>query len=382
MAEKAEDDPHHRPEWVPSQPREGDVYATRVMPGTPQPPSNTGPTPPATPRRRPKRAQPSPQELTAGVLQGNRTLLAQAITLVESNAPRHREAAREVLSSCLPHSGKSLRVGISGVPGAGKSTLIEAFGQARCHEGHKVAVLAVDPSSSRSGGSVLGDKTRMENLTRERNAFIRPSPSGKSLGGVARKTREAMLLCEAAGFDLILVETVGVGQSEVTVRSMVDVFTVLQIAGAGDELQGIKKGIIELADLIVVTKADGDNAARAATTAGSYNRVLHYLQPATPGWQSRAITCSSLTGEGVASIWEHLCDFANTVRASGVHNERRQQQNVEWLHAAIDDALRLRFNAHPEVAKRLSATELAVATGQEPVTVACDRLLAAAGLEA
>lgn len=330
-------------------------------------------------RRRKRRALPEPAKLVEGILAGNRTQLAQAITLVESSAGHHRAAAREVLAACLPHSGRSLRVGISGMPGAGKSTFIESFGHMLCAEGHKVAVLAVDPSSSRTGGSVLGDKTRMEALTREPNAFIRPSPSGKTLGGVARKTREAMLLCEAAGFDLILVETVGVGQSEVTVRSMVDVFTVLQIAGAGDELQGIKKGIIELADLIVITKADGQNKTRAESTAGSFNRVLHYLQPATEGWESRAVICSALTGEGVPEIWGHLRAFGEATEANGVFTQRRREQNVAWLHSAIDDALRQRFYAHSAVTQALPLAEHAVASGSEPVSVATERLLAAAG---
>lgn len=242
--------------------------------------------------------RPSVEELAQGVLAGNRALLGRAITLIESNAARDQEASRQLISKLLPHSGKAVRIGITGVPGAGKSSFIEAFGTYLCKKGFKVAVLAIDPSSSVSRGSIMGDKTRMEELSGEENAFIRPSPSGGSLGGVARKTRETMIACEAAGFDIILIETVGVGQSETTVRSMVDIFMLLLITGAGDDLQGIKRGIMELADILVVTKDDGDNRQRAAAHCQELKMVLHYLQSPTPGWTPSVLTCSSPGRQG------------------------------------------------------------------------------------
>jgi len=236
-------------------------------------------------------------------------LLARAITLIESNSPKHMELAQAVLQRILPYSGNSIRVGITGVPGAGKSTFIEAVGCSLCQKGHKLAVLAVDPSSSITRGSILGDKTRMENLSREKNAFIRPSPSGGTLGGVTRKSRETLLLCEAAGYDIILVETVGVGQSEITVRSMVDFFLLVVLTGAGDELQGMKKGVMEIADAILVNKADGDNKQKAEMVKVDYDRMLHYLRPATEGWQTKAYTCSAITGAGIPELWQVIHTF-------------------------------------------------------------------------
>ena len=269
----------YRPDWVPED--GGSQFSCRVMTGVEGVKDGAGTTGTA---KAPARQKLTLDDYERGILEGNRMILSRAITLIESNAPKHFDPAQELVQRVLPHTGGAIRVGITGVPGVGKSTFIEALGCTLCQEGHKVAVLAVDPSSSVSGGSILGDKTRMEYLTREPRAFIRPSPSSGTLGGVTRKSRETLLLCEAAGYDVILVETVGVGQSETTVRSMVDFFMVLVLTGAGDDLQGIKKGIIELADAIVVNKADGDNRRKALVTRADYEQILHYLRPATEGW--------------------------------------------------------------------------------------------------
>lgn len=318
-----------------------------------------------------------------GVLAGNRAVLGRAITLMESNAPKHIDMAQQVLQRLLPHSGKAIRVGITGVPGVGKSSFIEKFGCYLLEQGHKVAVLAVDPSSSISGGSILGDKTRMEQLSRDSRCFIRPSPAGTTLGGVARKTRESMLVCEAAGFDVVLIETVGVGQSETAVRSMVDFFLLLMLSGAGDELQGIKKGIMELADALVITKADGDNRLRAKTAQGEYERAMHYLQPATEGWTSHAFTCSALTGEGIPEIWGVIKKFRQITQASGVFEQHRRDQNVKWVHEMINDQLHERFIRHAGVKSIIAGIERQVADGVLPAVAATQRLLAAFdGLEA
>ncbi len=258
-----------------------------------------------------------PTPYIEGVLAGDRRVLAKTITLLESARPDHREAARAVMAALLPHAGGAVRLGITGVPGVGKSTFIESFGTLLVEKGHRVAVLAVDPSSARSGGSVMADKTRMERLSTRREAFIRPSPSGGTLGGVARKTREAMLVCEAAGFDVVIVETVGVGQSEAAVASMVDFFLVLLLAGAGDELQGIKKGILELADALAVNKADGDNRAAAEKAARTYAMALHLLQPSSPDWTPPVLTCSALETAGVAKIWECVGDHRAALERTG-----------------------------------------------------------------
>lgn len=283
----------------------------------------------------PRRPEPTAEDLIAGVRAGDRTLLARAITCVESTAPRHRLVARDVLQALLPETGGARRIGITGVPGAGKSTFIEAFGGKLCDAGQQLAVLAVDPSSARTGGSILGDKTRMEDLARHPNAFIRPSPSGQSAGGVAARTREAMLLCEAAGFDLVFIETVGVGQSEKAVRSMTDFFLLLQIAGAGDELQGIKKGLVELSDAIVVNKADGANTLAAQKARSEYARVTHFLQPATPGWTTAALTCSSLEKSGLDAVWETIERFFEEMQVSGMIASRRAEQNRSWFQSLL-----------------------------------------------
>lgn len=318
--------------------------------------------------RRAKRATLSVEDYVAGIRAGNRAILARAITLIESLSPGHREQAKEVLAQLQGEAGKSLRVGITGVPGAGKSTFIEALGMQLIERGHRVAVLAVDPSSTRSGGSILGDKTRMEHLSRDEAAFIRPSPSGGTLGGVARKSRETLLLCEAAGYDIVLVETVGVGQSEVVVRSMVDFFLLILLAGAGDELQGIKKGVVELADAIVINKADGDNLPRARAARAEMERVVHFLQPATEGWETPALAASALTGTGLPEVWATVERFAEVTKASGLWERRRREQNVAWLRSLIEEQLLAAFREHPEVKERLPRGEREVALGQRPAT--------------
>lgn len=316
-------------------------------------------------------------ELAEEIFKGDRSALARGITLVESNAAHHFREAQALLQKLLPHSGKSIRIGITGVPGAGKSTFIEAFGSYLCDMGHKVAVLAVDPSSTVSGGSILGDKTRMEKLSRRPAAFIRPSPSGGKLGGVHRKTRESLLLCEAAGFDVILIETVGVGQSEVAVREMVDFFMLLVLTGAGDELQGMKKGIMELADAIVVNKADGDNEPLAEKTCLEYRRILHFLQRATAGWETQALACSAITGKGIPDAWHVVEDFRRSVEASGVFDERRKSQLRNWLHSVISDHLHYSFYQNDGVKSLLPQIELGVLNGEKTAAGAADELFEA-----
>ncbi|MEH7272597.1 methylmalonyl Co-A mutase-associated GTPase MeaB [Neobacillus vireti] len=318
--------------------------------------------------------EPAVEELVAGVLSGNRGQLARAITLVESNAEQHFVKAQELLQKLLSHSGNAIRIGITGVPGAGKSTFIEAFGTYLCNLGLQVAVLAIDPSSSLSGGSILGDKTRMEQLSRNPRAFIRPSPTAGKLGGVHRKTREAMLICEAAGFDVILIETVGVGQSEVIIRDMVDFFMLLVLTGAGDELQGMKKGIMELADAVLIHKADGDNKIKAEQTRKEYSRILHFLQPATKGWSSKAYTCSSLTGEGIREVWEVIKDFECKGKSSGVFADRRKGQQREWIYSLITDQLHYSFFHHPEVKLKLPKLENEVMAGKKTAATAVEIL--------
>jgi LAO/AO transport system kinase len=310
---------------------------------------------------------------------GDRAALARAITLVESRRADHQAAARTLLSRLMPLTGRAQRIGITGVPGAGKSTTIEQFGCNLVEAGHKVAVLAVDPSSGRHGGSILGDKTRMERLSVQANAYIRPSPSGGALGGVARKTREAMLLCEAAGFDVVIVETVGVGQSETVVADMVDVFLAVLIPGGGDELQGIKKGLIELADLLVINKADAD-PAKAQRSARDYRNALHILTPASPDWTPPVLTASGLTGQGLDLLWAQIQRHREVMGANGARAARRADQDARWMWAMVRDRLEDAFKTAPAVAGLVPELEAAVRQGEIPASAAADRLLHAFGL--
>lgn len=324
---------------------------------------------------RPRKRTIDVDTLFDGVVKGNRASLARAITLIESEAVHHKAAARELLRRCLPLSGKSIRVGITGVPGAGKSQFMECIGTKLCDKGKRVAVLAVDPSSSVTGGSILGDKTRMEKLSRLEAAFIRPSPSSGTLGGVAAKTRESMIVCEAAGYEVILVETVGVGQSEIAVRSMVDFFLLIQLAGAGDELQGIKKGVIEMADAIVVNKADGDNVARANLARGEYARVLHHLHPYTKDWEPRALTMSGLYGTGVDEIWEMITEFCQKLKEEDRFQSIRSLQNVKWFRTLLEESVLHAFYSRESVKAKLKELDELVSGGRIPVVEAVEKLI-------
>ncbi|MDE8562511.1 methylmalonyl Co-A mutase-associated GTPase MeaB [Anoxybacillus rupiensis] len=358
----------YRPEWAPKE--QTADFATAYVKGKEDTTLRSQET-----KKWVKRKERSVSEYVEGVLNNDRTILAQAITLVESNAAKHMERAQQILHELLPHVGRSIRIGITGVPGAGKSTFIEAFGQFLCEQGHRVAVLAVDPSSSITGGSILGDKTRMENLARDPRAFIRPSPSGGTLGGVHRKTRETMLLCEAAGYDIILIETVGVGQSEFVVRSMVDFFMMIALTGAGDELQGMKKGIMELVDAVVINKADGDNKPKAEAAREEYNQFLHYLRPATPGWETKAYTCSALLGEGIEKVWNVVEAFISVTKQSGAFDARRRHQLKDWIYSMIKDYLESSFFSHPQIKAELPMIENHVIAGTLSVTKAVQQLL-------
>ncbi|XZF74144.1 methylmalonyl Co-A mutase-associated GTPase MeaB [Bacillus sp. AL-1R] len=317
----------------------------------------------------------SEDDYVNGVLEGNRTILAQTITLIESNSSSHMKSAQNVLTRLLPFSGRSIRIGITGVPGAGKSSLIESFGTYLCEQGHKVAVLTIDPSSTITKGSILGDKTRMDSLSKNPKAFIRPSASGGSLGGIARKTRESMLVCEAAGYDVILIETVGVGQSEVQVRSMVDFFLLVMLTGAGDELQGIKKGIMELADSIVINKADGQNKLKAKAAKAEFNRILHLLQPSTPGWSSKAYTASALLGEGIEEIWNEINAFKDLTTENGYFSLRRQKQMIDWMYNMVFEQLKQSFMNHESVKQNLKTIENSIVNGELTATSAANYLL-------
>jgi LAO/AO transport system kinase len=316
-----------------------------------------------------------PQIYIDGVLNGERRMVSKAITTIESSLPAHQKTARKIIDSLLPHTGKAVRLGITGVPGVGKSSFIESLGMALVKDNHRVAVLAVDPSSNRSGGSVMADKTRMEKLSAESQAFIRPSPSGGALGGVARKTRESMLICEAAGYDVIIVETVGVGQSESTVASMVDFFLVLMLAGAGDELQGIKKGILELADAIAITKADGDNVAKAKKAAGVYQNALHFLRPSSPVWAPPVLTCSALEQAGIGEIWRTVLSHREKLTETGELELKRRQQALDWMWSLIEEGLKNRFRQNIEVKKNLPGLTRAVEKGSTAPTIAAEELL-------
>lgn len=307
-----------------------------------------------------RKKQPSAKELIDGILKHDKVALSRAITLVESTNPEHLSKANEVINGCLPNANKSVRIGITGVPGVGKSTFIEAFGKHLTSLGKKVAVLAVDPSSTISHGSILGDKTRMEELVKDENAFIRPSASGETLGGVARKTRESIILCEACGFDTIIIETVGVGQSETAVHSMVDFFLLLKISGAGDELQGIKRGIMEMADAIVINKADGDNINKAKLAKTEFNRALHLFPAKKSGWIPTASTCSSYTKEGINEVWNTISDYFELAKSNHYFQEKRKDQNQFWMMETINEQLKSNFYNHPEIIELIEQNKKAV----------------------
>jgi LAO/AO transport system kinase len=289
----------------------------------------------------------SPEYYFDGIRTGNRTILSQAITLIESSIPNHQKTAQEVIKQCLPFAGNSLRIGITGVPGVGKSTFIEALGKHLTIQGKKLAILAIDPSSQRSKGSILGDKTRMEELANDPNAFIRPSPSAGTLGGVARKTRESSILCEAAGFDIIIIETVGVGQSETAVHAMVDFFLLLMLAGAGDELQGIKRGIMEMADAIIINKADGDNKIKANLARIEYQNALHLFPPAISGWYPKVETCSALEKERIGDVWQIITDYVDLTQKTGYFHQKRNEQLFAIMHETINNHLIDSFYNNP-----------------------------------
>ncbi len=315
------------------------------------------------------------QDFIDGVLTQNRRIVAKTITLIESSLASHQEKAKTIVDALLPYTGQAVRIGITGVPGVGKSTYIESFGLQLVKQGHRVAVLAVDPSSSKSGGSIMGDKTRMERLSLEKQAFIRPSPSGGTLGGVARRTRETIVVCEAAGFDIIIVETVGVGQSETTVASMVDFFLVLMLAGAGDELQGMKKGVLELADAIAINKADGNNIENAEKAKLEYKKALNLLTPSSKIWSPPVLTCSAVTMDGIEEIWQTILDYKKKLETSGELLEKRRKQALDWLWALVEEGLRERFYRNPDVEKSLAEIVKTVEKGDTAPTAAAQRLL-------
>ncbi|OPX40824.1 MAG: ATPase/protein kinase [Desulfobacteraceae bacterium 4484_190.3] len=310
-----------------------------------------------------------------GVLEHDRRMLAKTITLIESSLPVHKDLARKIVDLLLPYTGKAVRLGITGMPGAGKSTFIESLGIMLVQKGYNVAVLAVDPSSTRSGGSILADKTRMEKLSIEERAFIRPSPSGGTLGGVARKTRETMLVCEAAGFDVVIVETVGAGQSEVAVASMVDFFLALMIPGAGDELQGMKKGIMELADAVVINKADGNNVEKANLARRQYETALHFLTPSSPDWSPPVLTCSAIEKTGIDKIWGVVLDYKKKLTATGELETKRKKQAIDWMWFLVKEGLTEWFNKNPYVKKMIPNVEREVEQGTIAPTAAADKLL-------
>ena len=323
-----------------------------------------------------KRSTPiDPEVLTQAILKGDVTALSRAITLIESKNQNHKEAADAVIKGCLPYANKSVRIGITGVPGVGKSTFIEAFGKHLTEQGKKIAVLAVDPSSSVTKGSILGDKTRMEELVKDKNAYIRPSASGDSLGGVARKTRESIILCEAAGFDTILIETVGVGQNETAVHSMVDFFLLLKLAGAGDELQGIKRGIMEMADAIVINKADGDNLKAAKSAQLEFKRALHLYPEKETGWQAKVLLCSSVNNTGIDTILSLIEDYVSQMKDSGSFEEKRFQQNKYWLLQTIEERLKSDFFSKPEMHKELEKQLHLISANNTTPFAAADFLL-------
>ena len=349
--------------------KEHDDSALKVNEGVVQPPIVN----PYFQRR--KRHTLSTDDYIKGIREGNITILAQAITLVESLLPEHYAQAQEIIEACLPHAGKSVRIGITGVPGAGKSTFIEAIGNMVAGLRHKLAVLAIDPSSERSGGSILGDKTRMESICNNPSVFVRPSPSAGSLGGVARKTRETIVLCEAAGFDVIFIETVGVGQSETAVHSMVDLFMLLQISGAGDELQGIKRGIMEMADMIAINKCDSGNQQRAELAKRHFLNALNLFPMPDSGWRPRVYTCSATEGNGLSDIWNGIEDFLKFTKQNGYYQRNRHRQAKYWMYETINEALRENFYRNPQVEAHLKENEELVLSDKKSSFIAARDLL-------
>jgi LAO/AO transport system kinase len=329
------------------------------------------------------RSQPpasDPTRLARGVRAGERAVIARAITLVESRRTDHQKAARQLVQELLPSTGNAVRVGITGAPGVGKSTTIDSLGTFLTAKGNKVAVLAVDPSSARSGGSILADKTRMARLGSDPNAFVRPSPSSGTLGGVAAKTRESMLVCEAAGYDVVLVETIGTGQSETMVADMTDFFLVLMLPGAGDELQGLKKGVVEIADMIAINKADGDNVNRAKAAAAEYRAALHILNPRSPSWSPPVVTYSALSGQGIAELWASILDHRERMTKTGELEARRREQQVKWMWAMLEDRLFARLRSDPALKAKLPRIEAAVAEGRTSPAMAVAEIVAALGV--
>lgn len=368
-------DEARRPDWTPE--GAGPEFASNVVKGVERDhDGRPGTANTAQPGHRPQaRRRLAVEDYVQGVLAKDRAMLARAITLIESNAPAHMDAAQEVVTALLPHAGESIRVGITGVPGVGKSTFIEAMGTWLCDRDRKVAVLAVDPSSSIHGGSILGDKTRMELLSRHPNAFIRPSPAAGNLGGVTRKSRETIVLCEAFGFETIVVETVGVGQSETAVRAMVDFFLVLLLGGAGDELQGMKKGIIELADGLAINKADGSNKAAAETARAEYARAIHYMGPTPTGWKPAVLTCSAVSGEGIPEVWGMIEKFREQLTLSGAFRQRRREQRVNWMMEMISQHLEDSFHRNAAVREALATVRQDVLDGRLTTSVGARDLL-------
>jgi LAO/AO transport system kinase len=319
-------------------------------------------------------------DLARGIRAHERAVIARAITLIESRRADHQKAARRLVQDLLPSTGKAIRVGITGAPGVGKSTTIDALGTFLTGKGHQVAVLAVDPSSARSGGSILADKTRMPRLAADANAFVRPSPASGTLGGVAAKTREAMLICEAAGYDVVLVETIGTGQSETMVADMTDFFLVLMLPGAGDELQGLKKGVVEIADMIAINKADGDNVKRAKAAAAEYSAALHILSPRSPNWSPPVVTYSALTGAGIAELWQNILDHRERTSKAGEFDARRCKQQVKWMWAMLEDRVFARLKSDPALKAKLPRIEAAVAAGRMSPAVAVEEIASALGV--
>lgn len=361
----------NKPEWVPKE--GGNEYTSNVMKGiSSEEEKNIRKSKRHIAK---KRKSLTINEYVNGVLESDLVLLSKTITLIESNSPKHIAKAQEVIKRILKNTGSSVRLGITGPPGAGKSTFIESLGLFLCNNNLKVAVLAVDPSSSITMGSVLGDKTRMEKLAQHENSFIRPSPSGGTLGGVTRKTRESILACEAAGYDVIIIETIGVGQSEITVRSMVDFFMLLLIPGSGDELQGIKKGVVEIADAIIINKAEGDNKTRAEITKRDYQNALHLLSDATEGWKTKVKLCSALKNIGIEEIWTMINEFITNTKASGIFDKRRNNQTIEWMHSMLKEQLLSRFYNYPGIKEKINSYEKKVLNSSSTPTQAVNEIM-------